>query len=63
MSRVPHCSDTQVFALCEALYEDTSVVAIDLSYNNLGDTAAQALARLITVSLACDCVAHTIVCR
>ena len=52
----------KVFALCEALYEDTSVVAVDLSYNHLGDAAAQALARLITVSPACNCVAHTSVC-
>lgn len=58
MSHAPRRSDTQVFALCEALCEDTSVVAIDLSYNNLGDTAAQALARLITVSLAWDCMAN-----
>ena len=39
----------QVFALCEALYEDTHVASLDLSYNNLNDTAAQALSRLIKV--------------
>jgi len=40
----------QVVALCEALYEDTSVVSLDLSYNNLNDMAAQALGRLIKVN-------------
>ena len=39
----------QVFALCEALYEDTHVASLDLSFNNLNDTAAQALSRLIKV--------------
>ncbi|KAG1671609.1 hypothetical protein FOA52_006840 [Chlamydomonas sp. UWO 241] len=40
----------QVVALCEVLYEDTSIVSIDLSYNNLNDMAAQALARLVKVN-------------
>lgn len=41
----------QVVALCEALYEDTSITNLDLSYNNLNDMAAQALARLIKVCI------------
>jgi Ran GTPase-activating protein (RanGAP) involved in mRNA processing and transport len=40
----------QVFALCETLYEDTNIVSLDLSYNNLNDMAAQALSRLLKVN-------------
>lgn len=39
----------QVFALCESLVDDTHVVSLDLSYNNLNDMAAQAIAGLIKV--------------
>ncbi len=42
----------QVFALCEALYDDQLIVSLDLSYNNLNDMAAQALSRLLKVRLA-----------
>lgn len=40
----------QVFALCEALYDEPTVQHILLPFNNLDDMAAQALARLIQVN-------------
>ena len=40
---------SQVFALCEALYDDQAISSLDLSFNNLNDTAAQALSRLLKV--------------
>ena len=50
-ARTTHARRTvlQVFALCEALYEEPSVQQILLPFNNLDDMAAQALARLIQV--------------
>lgn len=62
----PHALRTQVFALCEALYEETSVEALLLPFNFLNDMAVQAIARLIQVH-ACrrwhgDCM-QAIACR
>jgi Ran GTPase-activating protein (RanGAP) involved in mRNA processing and transport len=60
LQRLPcSCADTldksvapamQVFALCETLRDDISVVALDLSNNFLDNMAAQAIAGLIKVS-------------
>ncbi len=40
----------QVFALCEALQADSNAVVLDLSYNQVNDLAAQAVAGLIAAN-------------
>jgi hypothetical protein len=42
-------SIVQVFALTESLHEDTQIVSLDLSYNNIDDAGAATISRLLKV--------------